>query len=255
MKCVNHSETDSVGMCLSCAKPVCSACEVKIGGETYCKECSAKKASCQSSQQKSPGLASILSAIIGGAGQIYNGQIGKGLLIFFTSWLILPWIYGIYDAYKVAEKINSGEISFPNRPGCTIAAIVLMIAVPFVIIVFAIMLAIAIPAFIMARSNADYIICTNNMRYIGQVKDLYANDNGLTRGAVIVSIDNNGIDDGDGIPDVLESYFEKSPKCPSDGQYNIGAIGEKPQCSIGDKGTTSINDDHILRQDKTGTNM
>jgi len=247
MKCVNHPETDSVGMCISCAKPVCSACEVKIGGETYCKECSARKATGQSKMQKSPGLASILSAIIGGAGQIYNGQIGKGLLIFFTSWLIVPWIYGIYDAYQIAEKINSGEISVPNRPGCAIAAIIVMITVPFIVVIFSIMLAIAIPAFMMARSNVDYVICTNNLRYINQVKDLYAQDNGLNRGAIIVSVDNNGIEDGDGIPDAIENYFEKAPKCTSGGRYNIGAIGENPTCSIGNKGTPNTDDDHILR--------
>ncbi|MDN5375132.1 MAG: hypothetical protein PWQ39_172 [Thermacetogenium sp.] len=72
--------------------------------------------------QKNPGLAAVLSFLITGLGQIYNGQIGKGiglivaagiagLLCFVViGFVLLPiiWIYGIYDAYKTAEKINQG---------------------------------------------------------------------------------------------------------------------------------------------------
>jgi hypothetical protein len=152
MKCVNHPELDAVGMCISCAKSVCSTCEVKISGETYCKDCAGKKAGGEKSQQvKSPSLSAVLSAVIGGAGQIYNGQMGKGLIIFFTSWLIVPWVYGIYDAYKIAEKINSGEISVPKRPGCAIAAISVMIIAPFLMIILAILAAILIPAILANR--------------------------------------------------------------------------------------------------------
>jgi TM2 domain-containing membrane protein YozV len=74
---------------------------------------------------KNPGLAAVLSFFIVGLGQIYNGQIGKGLilLVFYIISLVLClvligfilvpilWIYGIYDAYKTAEKINAGEIA------------------------------------------------------------------------------------------------------------------------------------------------
>lgn len=70
---------------------------------------------------KSPGLAAVLSLIIPGLGQIYNGEIGKGLAMVIVSiimwvlvWLLIPflviivlWVYGIYDAYKKAERINA----------------------------------------------------------------------------------------------------------------------------------------------------
>ena len=69
---------------------------------------------------KNPGLAAVLSFFYMGLGQIYNGQILKGIAFFITysiSWLLIwffigflttpiLWIYGIYDAYKSAEKIN-----------------------------------------------------------------------------------------------------------------------------------------------------
>ncbi len=70
--------------------------------------------------QKNPGLAAVLSFLIVGLGQIYNGQIGKGLLLFggaivsglltmvVIGFITLPvlWVYGIYDAYKTANTLN-----------------------------------------------------------------------------------------------------------------------------------------------------
>jgi len=69
---------------------------------------------------KNPGLAAVLSFFITGLGQIYNGQIGKGIALIAAAvvsgllctvvvgFILLPaiWIYGIYDAYKTAERIN-----------------------------------------------------------------------------------------------------------------------------------------------------
>lgn len=69
---------------------------------------------------KSSGIAVILSFFIPGLGQIYNGQIGKGILfmiiafilaismILLIGFILYPifWIYNMYDAYKTAERIN-----------------------------------------------------------------------------------------------------------------------------------------------------
>lgn len=70
---------------------------------------------------KNPGLAAVLSFFYMGLGQVYNGQIAKGIffivvysisivmmliLIGFITTPIL-FIYGMYDAYKSAEKINT----------------------------------------------------------------------------------------------------------------------------------------------------
>ncbi|MCM2272722.1 MAG: hypothetical protein NDJ18_09245 [candidate division Zixibacteria bacterium] len=69
---------------------------------------------------KNPGLAAVLSFFWTGLGQIYNGQIGKGIVFIvalFVSLLLMflligfittpiLWIYGMWDAYKSAEKIN-----------------------------------------------------------------------------------------------------------------------------------------------------
>ncbi|MCI0453925.1 MAG: hypothetical protein L0Y68_02880 [Candidatus Dadabacteria bacterium] len=74
---------------------------------------------------KNPGIAAVLSFFFTGLGQIYNGQIGKGILfiifqiisillmfsgIGFITFPII-WIWGMVDAYKTAEKINASIAS------------------------------------------------------------------------------------------------------------------------------------------------
>ena len=98
-----------------------------------------------SEEVKNPGLAAVLSFVFNGLGQLYNGQIIKGLVIVFIStlnilifmagsiligsWILnkvvfagqLVWgvvlfciglvficalgIYSIFDAYRVAKKL------------------------------------------------------------------------------------------------------------------------------------------------------
>jgi TM2 domain-containing membrane protein YozV len=69
---------------------------------------------------KNPGLAAVLSFVVCGLGQIYNGQIAKGLLflaifavsiplmVFGIGWITggLIWLAGIIDAYATAERLN-----------------------------------------------------------------------------------------------------------------------------------------------------
>jgi len=69
-------------------------------------------------ERKSSGIAVLLSFFLPGLGQIYNGQIGKGVLFIFLAFIFLGlsilligipfylglWIYSMYDAYKTAES-------------------------------------------------------------------------------------------------------------------------------------------------------
>ena len=101
--------------CSSCGKAIKKDAEI-------CPHCGVRQKSVTVKQEKSPGIAAIASAIWCGLGQIYNGQIGKGiglmiayafsalLCLVLIGFLTTPvlWIYGIYDAYKTAEKINQG---------------------------------------------------------------------------------------------------------------------------------------------------
>lgn len=155
MKCYLHPDAEGVGTCTSCGKVVCSQCAMEINGKLVCKQCADKPASqsvpAQAPARKEPILALILSligsfitgGILLGLGQIYNGQIKKGIaicLISTLSWVIviilivaclilglftmglglvcclpvmlLPlafWLWALYDAYMTAVKINNGE--------------------------------------------------------------------------------------------------------------------------------------------------
>ena len=100
--------------------------------------------------QKSAGLAAVLSAFWPGLGQIYNGQIFRGLILMCVSpiftWLgfalgffgglavvgkpsdptpagvflvglffciaaVVSWIYGTVNAYRTAERINQRQLA------------------------------------------------------------------------------------------------------------------------------------------------
>jgi TM2 domain-containing membrane protein YozV len=80
-------------------------------------------------KMKSAGLAAVLSFFIPGLGQIYNGQILKGLVLIVIDLInaalmliligyvthVITIIYAVYDAYKTAERINErrgGSSSF-----------------------------------------------------------------------------------------------------------------------------------------------
>jgi len=73
-------------------------------------------------ERKSEGVAAVLSFVFTGLKQIYNGQIGKGIIfvvfgiilaftiIFLVGLVLYPlfWIYNIYNAYNTTNKINAG---------------------------------------------------------------------------------------------------------------------------------------------------
>jgi TM2 domain-containing membrane protein YozV len=58
-------------------------------------------------QYKNPGVALALAIIFPGAGQFYNGHIGKGILVLVTAWLVIPYIWSWFDAYSCAKRINA----------------------------------------------------------------------------------------------------------------------------------------------------
>lgn len=108
----------------------CSNCGSQIDANAeICPECGVRQTMEHTQQQiyhqKNSGIAAVLSFLFVGLGQIYNGEIAKGLIfivcgiicicltlvyIGYIFYLIL-WIFGIYDAYSTANKINSGEIT------------------------------------------------------------------------------------------------------------------------------------------------
>ncbi|BAI61436.1 hypothetical protein MCP_1364 [Methanocella paludicola SANAE] len=96
-------------------------------------------------KEKNPLLAAIGSFFVPGLGQVYNGEgMLKGMLyvigmIIGSIVLVIPglaiWIYGIYNAYKVAGKINLGEVPYKETSiGKIILYIILVFVVEFVLI-------------------------------------------------------------------------------------------------------------------------
>lgn len=67
--------------------------EVRFYGHDFC-------------DYRDPLLATLLSVIFPGAGQVYNREFIKGLLVLMTSWLVLPYFLGILDAYLSAKRKN-----------------------------------------------------------------------------------------------------------------------------------------------------
>lgn len=88
----------------------------------YCGSCSARMPAAERAGGglRSPGLAAVLSFFWCGLGQIYNGQILKGvamLVVYMISWAMvwlvigiittpILWIWGMFDAYRTAERLN-----------------------------------------------------------------------------------------------------------------------------------------------------
>ena len=115
-------------------------------------------------KQKSPILAAIGSFFIPGLGQVYNGEgFLKGLLYIIgvsvgSIILLIPgiliWIYGIYNAYSVAKKINAGLIPFKETTTVSLIIYVILALIIYIVIFVIIALFVAIIlALIFGMSN------------------------------------------------------------------------------------------------------
>ena len=107
----------------------CSQCGTRNPDDaTFCKSCGAPMTMPGQTvvivrNAKSPFLALILSLLLPGLGQIYNGQVMKGIAFLLAlavsavlkflliGFVLVPivWIWAMVDAYQTADKINRGE--------------------------------------------------------------------------------------------------------------------------------------------------
>lgn len=89
-----------------------------------CPKCGVRvKEAPSTTEKKSSGIAAVASFIFPGLGQIYNGQIGKGIMFVLVGFIfillmfvvigiplfLILWVYSTYDAYNTAEKINKNN--------------------------------------------------------------------------------------------------------------------------------------------------
>ena len=84
---------------------------------------SAHKALFYEIMKKNTGLITLISLVIPGGGQIFLSQYLKGILILIFSWLIVPWLYGIYDAHTTSNNYNKElyMLIFPEPVAITTA--------------------------------------------------------------------------------------------------------------------------------------
>jgi tetratricopeptide (TPR) repeat protein len=108
-------------------------------------------------ERKSPVVALILAFFFGGAGQVYNGRLAKGLAIFLCQLVglvafvipgLIVWIYAIYDAYSTSNRMNLGHIPFKKASAIEwIVYVGVSVGVLLAMVVFFIMLVLPMSSF------------------------------------------------------------------------------------------------------------
>lgn len=96
----------------------CKTCDAEILPEfKTCPECSTGGIK---NKKKSPAIAALLSCIVPGLGQVYAGELYRGLALFaalgFSLCLIVlvigiftffaTWIFAVTDAYRMVKRQN-----------------------------------------------------------------------------------------------------------------------------------------------------
>ncbi|MGA9140517.1 MAG: hypothetical protein WBZ29_09850 [Methanocella sp.] len=114
---------------------------------------------------KNPIIAAILSFFIPGLGQVYSGEsFLKGLMFLAGTiigylLLIIPglaiWLYGIYNAYSTAKKVNAGILPYKDvSAGTLIIYAVLGFVIIFVgVFIITMVLVTIIAAFFFSTSS------------------------------------------------------------------------------------------------------
>ncbi len=101
-----------------------------------------------------------------------------------------------------------------------------LIEIMIVVLIIGILLAIAIPNFMTARDTSRANACISNLEEISAAKQEYAMDQRLTNSAVPTQ------------SELVPTYINHWPLCPSQGTYTINAVSVDPTCSVG--GTHSL---------------
>jgi hypothetical protein len=130
------------------------------------------------------------------------------------------WLQSFYRenrtalSYSVGMNTENGCLTIGNGSQSAAALVLLpAVAVP------GMLAAIAIPNFVKARATSQQNACINNLRMLDAAKNQWALEKSKTTGDVPTKED-------------LMPYLNKWPVCPAGGTYTIGAVGERPTCSL-----------------------
>jgi prepilin-type N-terminal cleavage/methylation domain-containing protein len=102
-----------------------------------------------------------------------------------------------------------------NKKGFTLVEIVATVSVTALIVAFVLM-----PHFQKEGRRAKENICVTNLVIIDKVKSLWALREGKPTSETATW------------DDLVPDYIQKTPFCPSGGEYRIGRVDEKPTCTI-----------------------
>jgi predicted RNA-binding Zn-ribbon protein involved in translation (DUF1610 family) len=92
--------------------PFCLGCGAKLpplsAAAIGCPHCGAELVRADGTRATAsrvrPWAHALASLVLPGAGQALNGEPGKAVVFLLTCWLIVPWILGVGDAWRVARR-------------------------------------------------------------------------------------------------------------------------------------------------------
>jgi len=105
-----------------------------------------------------------------------------------------------------------------RRAGFTLIEIMIVVAI------IALLAAMAIPNLVKSRKTAQRTACMNNLKTIEFTKSIWALENKKGDADVPTDADLFG----------PTKEISRKPDCPANGTYTIGAVSEKPTCSVPD---------------------
>ncbi|HUK38738.1 MAG TPA: hypothetical protein VLV30_06465 [Methanomicrobiales archaeon] len=113
--------------------------------------------------EKSPILAAAFSGLLPGLGQVYNGEMAKGIAIFFGTIvgffiLLIPglifWAYGLHNAYSTAGKMNSGQV--PYRPAKPLHIVLFLVLAAIVLLAIYLVVMAIVSELLQSMGGSDF---------------------------------------------------------------------------------------------------
>ena len=119
---VKSTEIANAPVVVAAQGKFCASCGANINEKAaICPKCGVPVKQVGTGQGfRNPGTAAVLSFLFTGLGQVYNGELGKGiamiviqminiaLMLVVIGFITFPimWIYGIWEANKRAKELN-----------------------------------------------------------------------------------------------------------------------------------------------------